>query len=333
MRVLRAFVVLLMLLTPQLAQAQEIWQTPVGRDCIEEWIADTTRRLNSFSGSSGFEGQKPWTMNQYGHFIGRRMTQNYEPDVWWSTFGGDKYHYMWGAVYQTEAQLPDWGNADFNGAEIFGMRWYTRDCVDRRGGLPPGPGPGPGPVPPAGGISVRDGYACFGDAVYPDIWRAEADCRYYGCYFGKMSRDSCIALGLEKGAREVHHGYPDRGRANECWLLDSCGVLRPNGDFTNVLLPAGPPPPPLPAGYSDGGNFACFGGASFPESWRTQARCVAYGCQFDRMELDSCLALGDRMGASLVIHGNPWGGRADECWLQNSCADMRPHGDFTIYQR
>lgn len=330
MKIARFAAGLLLALLPVTGQAQEIWQTPLGRQCIEEWIGDTTSRLNRYRGSRGHEANKPWSINNYGIFIGRNITQNYEPDTWWSVFGGDKHHFMWGALYQSEARTPDWGNADFNAAGVWGMRWYTRKCVEERGGLPPGPGP---IVPRPDGTSVRDGYACYGNADYPDIWRAEADCRPFGCLFGLMSREQCVALGLEKGAREVHHGKPGLGRANECWLLNSCGDLRPNGDFINVLLPPGPPPPPPPGGYREGGNFACYGGASFPESWRSQARCVGFGCQFARMDRDSCLQLGARMGAALVIHGNPWGGRADECWLQNSCADMRPNGDFTIFRR
>jgi hypothetical protein len=78
-------------------------------------------------------------MNQYAHFIGRSITQNYEPDAWFSTFRGDKYHYMWGALYQSELEFPDWGNADFNGARIQGMRYFTRRCVAGSGTPPPPP--------------------------------------------------------------------------------------------------------------------------------------------------------------------------------------------------
>ena len=149
MRIERALVWSFLLLAPITGQAQEIWQTTVGHQCIENWIRDTTSRLNQYSGSSDFEGNKPWRINQYGQFIDRHITQAYEPDVWWSTFGGDKYHYMWGALYQSEAQFPNWNNANFNGAGVRGMRYFVRDCVNRRGTPPPSP--------PAGGIRNRGG--------------------------------------------------------------------------------------------------------------------------------------------------------------------------------
>ncbi len=325
----RALACLLLLLLPAAVQAQEIWQTPLGRECTEEWIRDTTRRLNAYRGTRDFETNKPWRINEYGHFIARSISQAYEPDVWWSTFGGDKYHYMWGALYQSEAQRPDWGNANFNGAGVWGMRYFVRNCVARRGGIPPQP------APPSGGVVDRGGYACFGGATYPDAWRAEANCNAYGCLFGRMSRDQCLALGRARGAGEMIHGIPGRGRSNECWLQDSCADLRPHPDFTYFGLPGraqAPPPPPV-TGYASAGGYACFGGAVFPPSWRGQANCVGYGCQFGRMGLDRCLALGARLNARLVIHGNANGGRSNECWLQQSCADLRPSRDFTAYRR
>lgn len=325
MRIERALVWSFLLLAPITGQAQEIWQTTVGRQCIENWVRDTTSRLNQYSGSSDFEGNKPWRINQYGHFIGRYITQAYEPDVWWSTFGGDKYHYMWGALYQSESQFPDWNNANFNGAGVRGMRYFVRDCVNRRGPPPPSPA--------GGGIRSRDGYACYGGAVYPDSWRSEASCGSYGCNFGRMSRERCLALGVEKGAGEVIHGNPGGGRSNECWLQDSCADLRPSPDFTYFDLGDRAPQPPPRADYSRGGAYACYGGATYPSSWQNEARCVGYGCQFGRLSLDSCLALGARMRAALVIHGNAGGGRSNECWLQSSCADLRPNRDFSLFRR
>jgi hypothetical protein len=34
----------------------------------------------------------------------------------------------------------------------------------------------------------------------------------------------------------------------------------------------------------------------------------------------------------LVTRGNPGTSRANECWLQNSCGELRPHGEFTLFK-
>jgi hypothetical protein len=86
--------------------------------------------------------------------------------------------------------------------------------------------------------------------------------------------------------------------------------------------------------YSRVGNFACFSAAEYPDGWRDQASvCVAYGCNFGKMSQDECLALGARRGSKTVIHGTPGTTRSNECWLQNSCGDLRPHSDFTLFTR
>jgi hypothetical protein len=84
--------------------------------------------------------------------------------------------------------------------------------------------------------------------------------------------------------------------------------------------------------YANGGNFACFGGAEFPESWRGEAAiCAPYGCNFGKLPLADCLALGARKQSKIVIHGIQGTSRSDECWLQNSCNDLRPHGEFFLF--
>ena len=92
---------------------------------------------------------------------------------------------------------------------------------------------------------------------------------------------------------------------------------------------------PLPSAniYAKVGNFACFGGAEYPDSWRGEAPlCVSYGCNFGKMSEDACLALGTRKRSKTVIHGNTGTSRANECWLQDSCGDLRPHGEFTLFR-
>jgi hypothetical protein len=50
---LRVLVCAVVLLCAVDGRAQEIWQTPDGRRCMENWISDTTARLNRYNGSAG----------------------------------------------------------------------------------------------------------------------------------------------------------------------------------------------------------------------------------------------------------------------------------------
>ena len=92
--------------------------------------------------------------------------------------------------------------------------------------------------------------------------------------------------------------------------------------------------PSLAKTYSKVGNFACFNEAEYPNSWRGEAAiCAPYGCNFGKMSEDACLTLGARKQSKTVIHGNTGTSRANECWLQHSCGDLRPHGEFTMFRK
>jgi len=85
--------------------------------------------------------------------------------------------------------------------------------------------------------------------------------------------------------------------------------------------------------YSKVGNFACFSKAEYPDSWREEASlCAPYGCNFGKMPEDACLALGARKRSKTVIHGNTGTTRVNECWLQDSCGDLQPHSEFTLFK-
>jgi hypothetical protein len=91
--------------------------------------------------------------------------------------------------------------------------------------------------------------------------------------------------------------------------------------------------PVAPAMYSKVGNFACFSEADYPESWRQEASlCGPYGCNFGKMSQDACLTLGAKKRSKTVIHGNVGSTRTNECWLQNSCGDLKPHWEFTLFK-
>jgi hypothetical protein len=89
----------------------------------------------------------------------------------------------------------------------------------------------------------------------------------------------------------------------------------------------------LEIAYSKVGNFACFAEAEYPDSWRAEAPlCAPYGCNFGKMSEDACLALAARKGSKTVIHGDAGTSRTDECWLQNSCGNLQPHYEFTMFK-
>ncbi len=229
-----------------------------------------------------------------------------------------------------------WGAEGTSAGSVFMCDYIeqnTEPCCllwgDCSGVVPPPPPPQP---PNPIGYQSTGNYACFGGATYPPAWENEAQCTGYGCYFGDFSRDQCLALGTHKGAREVVHGIAGGGRSNECWLQDSCADVRPHSEFVFFRAGAFPPPPPQPIGYQDRGAYACFGGATYPSAWEQEAQCTGVGCYFGQMSTQECLALGTSKSAGEVIHGIAGGGRSNECWLQTSCTDLRPHQAFTLFQ-
>jgi hypothetical protein len=115
------------------------------------------------------------------------------------------------------------------------------------------------------------------------------------------------------------YGSMARARLEELKKSQSAVVLPPVASTGNT--------------YSKSGNFACFGKAEYPDSWRTEAPlCVTFGCNFGKMSRAACLALAASKQSKTVIHGNAGTTRANECWLQHSCGDLRPHGEFTLFK-
>ncbi len=93
-------------------------------------------------------------------------------------------------------------------------------------------------------------------------------------------------------------------------------------------------PPASATPYAKSGSFACFDKAEYPSAWRDEAAlCATYGCNFGKMSQAACLALATKKGSRTVIHGNTGTTRANECWLQHSCGDLRPHSEFSLFRR
>jgi len=108
----------------------------------------------------------------------------------------------------------------------------------------------------------------------------------------------------------------------------------PNGTFATLAksmlakLDSAASPP---GRYVSAGELACHGGAQYPEAWRENSDCMPFGCYIGKMSKNQCLEQGQARGAKEIIHGRETGDRSNECWLQNSCADLRQHLGFNRY--
>jgi len=90
-------------------------------------------------------------------------------------------------------------------------------------------------------------------------------------------------------------------------------------------------PAPSPA-YRKVGNLICSGEASYPDAWKSEAKCRPNGCFFGVLDLDACLARADTMGATIVLHGVADGLRSNECWMQTSCSGLTEHPDYAAFR-
>jgi hypothetical protein len=157
-------------------------------------------------------------------------------------------------------------------------------------------------------LSFRQAFSIRHDSFPRDMWELEQELRRY--VSTRWTWKVAVISGL---------------------LIISSGVIISSGAIYYYVWrsPAASANP-----YSKVGSFACFGEAEYSDSWRAEAAlCVTYGCNFGKMSQDACLALGARKGSKTVIHGKPFTGRANECWLQDSCGDLRPHGEFTLFKQ
>ena len=143
----------------------------------------------------------------------------------------------------------------------------------------------------------------------------------------RTERLSRVARAFENNAG-ARRSYDNSLAKIQSWFdTPLCSHLHPSP--TPAPIPA---PNPSPGGhYSNSGGFACFGSATYPVSWRSEASCNSFGCYFGRMNsVQECLQLGAAKGATEVVFGTS-GSRANECWLQSSCGDKRPHNNFSFF--
>ena len=107
---------------------------------------------------------------------------------------------MWGLEQELRRSVPKrgiWKMAVISGLLIVSSR---RDLFTMSGGPR---------ISSAIAYSKVGNFACFDEAEYPDSWREEAPlCTPYGCNFGKMSRDACLALGSQERIENRHSRQP-----------------------------------------------------------------------------------------------------------------------------
>ena len=132
------------------ARAQEIYETPVGVNCLEAWITTALMRINGYRGDASYNAAKPYRVNRFGLILGSNAFSNYEPDNW-VTYGADRNSYMWRFIHTSEEQYPYWPVDEYNAARVPGLRYFVRQCVAGAGGG------GGGGANPSGGGAVSPG--------------------------------------------------------------------------------------------------------------------------------------------------------------------------------
>jgi TIR domain-containing protein len=132
--------------------------------------------------------------------------------------------------------------------------------------------------------------------------------------------------------QEFRRHFPTRGPGRTALISGLSIILL--GTAVAISYHIWQSPPMSATTYSKVGYFACFGGAEYPDAWRREAPlCTSYGCLFGKMSQAACLTLGAKKGSKTVIHGYKGTSRADECWLQDTCGDLRPHNEFTLFRQ
>lgn len=115
------------------AQAQP-WATPLGRACIDEWIAVTENRLNTYNGDDEHNARKPWSINQYGVLNGNARygpTSTAAPDDFWR-YNNDRYHYIWRYWHEPSGV---WRREYLRQAGVPHVRPYVEQCIRAHGGV------------------------------------------------------------------------------------------------------------------------------------------------------------------------------------------------------
>ncbi len=129
-------------LFPRLAVAQAVYETEVGRVCIDRWTQYFARTLNSYSGDANFNAQRPWSINQYGLMASRSGGSAFEPDGWAAQYNADRATYLW-LTNPVGLTAPFWSNPNFNAAGLEGLQSWVAGCISDAGGLTGGGAPSP----------------------------------------------------------------------------------------------------------------------------------------------------------------------------------------------
>ncbi len=215
------------------AQAQDVYQTPVGILCLEGWITDATNALNRYNGNDTFNASKPYRVNRFGFIMPANGRSNFDPDNW-ATFGANRNQYMWTALYTSEAQYPIWDKPAYNAARVPGLRNYVRACVAAQGVTPtpapvtpatPTPPPVPAtpiPAPPAPVPAPVPAPGLTTQADCPPTWVP------IGSYPGVLLGCNCTAALINQGT-QVWGSGPYTYDSNLCRAAVHSGAIPATG--------------------------------------------------------------------------------------------------------
>ncbi len=292
------------------ARAQEPWQTPDGRACIDAWTRHVSERLNSYAGSGEFNSRKPWSINQYGLFVGRGIRSNYAPDNW-AQLGANRHQWMWG-TYTTGLQYPNWNNANFNAAGLQGLRYFVRECVAGRGGgggagssLGGGAG-GTGGVPVSGGAMAG---VNLPGSDYSDFWQDSPG--------AGACQARCVQEARCQAWTYVRPGV--QGARARCWLKSRVPASKPDACCVSGVKASGGSGGGGSSGGGTGAPRGAMAGVNLPGSdysnfWQDVPG--AGTCQ-SRCEQEA------RCQAWTYVKPGVQGSRA-RCWLKSGVPASRP---------
>ena len=123
------------------AQTPNPWDTPIGQQCFEKWIAESMAKLNAYDGRQDFNLRKPWSINQYGILegFGPAGPRSIAPPDDFKDHNYNKYWEMWD-LWTKKGPNVTWGNPEWDGAGIEDIRSYVTRCVGASGGSGTGTG-------------------------------------------------------------------------------------------------------------------------------------------------------------------------------------------------
>jgi hypothetical protein len=142
------------------------WDSPVGQNCFERWISEAMSKVNSYNGTTAFNNNKPYRINQYGLLEGKSFHSVAPPDNF-RDYNFNKYWYMWD-WWNTWSSITGWPDNNWDGAGVPPLRDFVAKCIADSGGTTPPPPPPPAPPGAGNPWDSPVGKNCF------ERWISEA---------------------------------------------------------------------------------------------------------------------------------------------------------------